>query len=127
LFYQTTLSYSGLNSVILCLSFSYSGLNSVILVSTQVFCFYMRYFVLPPGVHLHYFDAAATPQTPLRRLTHLFKATDTPQPPEPLYRTNKTLLSIKYINTSFKGYKRHFPPKSQFLRAGLQAKHIGHL
>jgi hypothetical protein len=43
--------------------------------------------------------------------------------------TNKTLLSVKYINTSFKGYKRHFPPKSQFPRAGagLQAKHIGHL
>jgi hypothetical protein len=44
-------------------------------------------------------------------------------------RTNKTLLSIKYINTSFKGYMRHFPPKSQFTRAGagLQAKHIDHL
>jgi hypothetical protein len=42
---------------------------------------------------------------------------------------NKTLLSVKYINTSFKGYKRHFPPKYQFPRAGaeLQAKHIGHL
>jgi hypothetical protein len=42
LFYQTTLSYSGLNSVILCLSLSYSGLNSVILVSTQVFRFAAR-------------------------------------------------------------------------------------
>jgi hypothetical protein len=29
---------------------------SVILVSTQVFHFYMRYFVLPPGVHLHFFS-----------------------------------------------------------------------
>jgi hypothetical protein len=37
------------------------------------------------------FDAAATPQTPLRYLTHLFKATETPQPPEPLYRLSVAL------------------------------------
>jgi hypothetical protein len=115
----------------------------------------MRYFILPPGVQLHCFDAAATLQTPLRRLTHLFKTTETPQPLEPLYRlsdalknmgviwfdfksillkvvenhSNKTLLSVKYINTSFKGYKRYFSIKSQFFiaKARLQGKHIGHL
>jgi hypothetical protein len=32
----------------------------------------MRYFVLPPGVHLHCFDAAATPQTPILVSTQLF-------------------------------------------------------
>ena len=39
LFYQTTLSYSGLNSVILCLSLSYSGLNSSISFLDEVFRF----------------------------------------------------------------------------------------
>jgi hypothetical protein len=148
---------------------------SVILISTLLFWSQLRYFVFRWGISFcrpEYTctvltlqrcpkrlwdapDAAMTPQTPLRRLTHLFKATETPQPLEPLYRlsdalktmgvmwfdfksillkvdenrTNKTLLSVKYINTSFKGYKRHFPPKSQFSRAGagLQAKYIGHL
>jgi hypothetical protein len=42
LFYQTTLSYSGLNSVILCLSLSYSGLNSGILFLDDVFRFAAR-------------------------------------------------------------------------------------
>jgi hypothetical protein len=51
----------------------------------------MRYFILPPGVHLHCFDTAAMPQTPLRRLTHLFKVTETPQPLEPLYRLSDAL------------------------------------
>jgi hypothetical protein len=42
LFYQTTLSYSDLNSVILCLSLSYSGLNSGILFLDEVFRFVVR-------------------------------------------------------------------------------------
>jgi hypothetical protein len=42
LFYQTTLSYSGLNSVILCLSLSYSGLNSGISFLDEVFRFAAR-------------------------------------------------------------------------------------
>jgi hypothetical protein len=42
LFYQTTLSYSGLNSVILCLSLSYSGLNSGISFLDEEFRFATR-------------------------------------------------------------------------------------
>jgi hypothetical protein len=41
-FYQTTLSYYGLNSVILCLSLSYSDLNSGISFLDEVFCFAAR-------------------------------------------------------------------------------------